>query len=69
MLNVLGVGDGFAVISLELVGARLEYLCNDVRSFPWGRKLMVIFVALDAAKDYIAYVEGMTLHVLAMVPS
>ena len=26
MLDVLGIGDGFAVISLELVGARSEYL-------------------------------------------
>ena len=51
MLDVLGVGDGFAVISLELVGVGSEYFYDDVRSFPRHRKLVVIFVALDAAKD------------------
>ena len=51
MFDVPGVGDGFAIIGLELVGAGLEYFCDDVRSFPRRRKLVAIFVGLDAAKD------------------
>ena len=51
MFDVPGVSDGFAIISLELVGAGSEYFYDDVRSFPQRRKLVAIFVALDAAKD------------------
>ena len=51
MLDVPGVGDGFAVIGLELVGVGSEYFCDDVWSFARRQKLVAIFVALDAVKD------------------
>ena len=51
LFDVPGIGDGFTVLSLELVGVGSEYFYDDVRSFPQHRKLVAIFVALDAAKD------------------
>ena len=34
LFDVPGVGDGFTVLSLELVGVGSKYFCDDVWSFP-----------------------------------
>jgi hypothetical protein len=50
LLNIPSVGEDLAVGGLELVGAWLEYLCDDVWPFPRRGKLMAVLVALDEAE-------------------
>ena len=47
MFDVLGVDEDFAVDGLELVGAWLEHLCDDIWSLPWWRELVAVLVAQD----------------------
>jgi hypothetical protein len=50
LLNVLHVGEDFAIGGLELVGAGSEHLRDDVWSFPWWGELVAVLVALDEAE-------------------
>ena len=51
MLDVLGIGEDLAVDGLELVGAWMEHLHDDVQSIPrWG-ELVVVLAALYEAED------------------
>ena len=69
MLNVPDIGEDLAVDGLELVGAWLEHLHDNVRSLPrWG-ELVAVLVALDEAEDQVSDVEGLTPHSTAVVPS
>jgi hypothetical protein len=55
--------------SLELVGAWLEYLYDDVWPFPWQGKLVAILVALDKAEHQIPDVEGVASDTTTVVPA
>ena len=69
MLDVPDVDEDFAVDGLELVGAGLEHLRDDIRSLPWRRELVMVFVALDKAEYQVPDVEGPTPHPMAVVPA
>ena len=45
----------------------MEHLCNDVRSIPWWRELVVVLVALDKVEHQVPDVEGPTPHSMAMI--
>ena len=69
MLDVPGIGEDLAVDGLQLVGAWLEHLRDDVWSLPrWG-ELVTILVALDEAENQVSDVEGLTPHSMAVVSS
>ena len=50
MLNVLGVGEDLAADGFQLVGAWLEYFCDDVWPLPGRGELVVVLVALHEAE-------------------
>ena len=50
LLDVLCIDEDLTVDGLELVGAWSEHLRDDVRSLPWQRELVAVFVALDEAE-------------------
>ena len=50
MFDVSGIDEDFIVDGLKLIGAWSEHLCDDVRSLPRRRELMVVLVALDEAE-------------------
>ena len=53
MLNVLGVGEDLTVDGFQLVGAWLEYFCDNVRPLPrWG-ELVAVLVALHEAENQV----------------
>jgi hypothetical protein len=61
-----------AVGGLELLGAWLEYLYDDVWPFPWRGKLMAVLVALDEAEHQILRCRRPThllLHSISHLPS
>ena len=67
MFNVLGVDEDFAIDGLELVGAWLDHLRDDVRSLPWWREHVAILVALDEAEHQVPDVKRPTPHSTAVV--
>jgi hypothetical protein len=58
-----------AIDGLDLVGARLEDLHDDLWPFPWRRQLVAVLVALDDAEHQVSNVEGVTPNPTAMVPA
>ena len=69
LLDVLGIGEDFAVDVLELVGARTEHLHNYIRSLPWWGELVAVLVALYEVEDQVPDVEGSAPHSSAVVSS
>jgi len=69
LLDVLGIGEDLAVDGLHLVGAWPEHLCDNIRSLPWWRELVVVLVALDEMKNQVSDIEGRTPHSMAVVSS
>ena len=69
MLNVLGVGEDFAVDGFQPIGARAKYFHDDVRPLPGRGELVAVLVALDEAEDKIPDVEGSVPHPSAVVSS
>ena len=69
MFDVPGIDEDFTVDGLELIGAWLEHLHDDVRSLPWRRERVAVLVALDEAEHLVPDVEGPTPHSTAVVPA
>ena len=46
LFYVPSYGEDFALLVGQLVGPRLQYLGDDVRSFPWRGQLVAALVAL-----------------------
>ena len=67
MFDVPGVDEDFAVDGLELVGAWLENLHDDVWSNPWRRELVAVLVALDEAEHQALDVKRLTPYSMAVV--
>ena len=61
--------EDLTVDGLELVGAWPEHLCDDVWSLPWRRELVAVLAALDEAEDQVLDIEGLTPHLMAVVPA
>ena len=69
MFDVPSVDEDFSLDGLELVGAWLEHLHDDVRSLPRRRELVVVLVALDEVEHQVSHVKGPTPHSTAVVPA
>ena len=68
MLDIPGIDEDFVVDGLELVGAWLEHLHDDIQSLARRRELVAVLVALDEAEHQVPDVEGPTPHSMTVVP-
>jgi hypothetical protein len=67
LFNIPSIGEDFAISGLELVGARLEDLGDDVWSLPWRSQLVTTLVALDEAEHQVPDAEGAAPDPMAVV--
>jgi hypothetical protein len=67
LFDIPSVGEDFVVRGTKLVGPRLEYFHDDVRSFPRQRELVAAFIALDALEHQIPNVESSVVDATSMV--
>ena len=57
MFYVSSVGEDFALFVGQLVGPGIQYLGDDVRSFPWWGQLVAALIALPQSQHQVAHLQ------------